>query len=185
VVPTAVVIPLRGFDGKARLDGVLDQNQRRDLIQRLATGVVHAALTRDRVLIVSSDPEVGDWAEGLGAVVVEDPGTGLDDAAGAGVTAATDRGATHVMVAHADLARPGPLAHLHVTDGILLVPDRRLDGTNVIGIPVDLPFRFCYGPGSFQRHLAEAQRHGVEPTILKDPDLGWDVDLPEDLEGLC
>lgn len=182
---TAVVIPLRGFDGKARLGGSLDPPRRRDLIERLATGVVRAARSHDTVLVVSADPAVRTWAEGLDVDVVPDPGAGLDDAVEAGRAAALRRGATGMLVAHADLARPGPLAHLVVTDGVLLVPDRRRDGTNVLGIRPDTPFRFAYGPGSFDRHRAEAERNGLELTIVEDPDLGWDVDLPADLEGLC
>jgi 2-phospho-L-lactate guanylyltransferase (CobY/MobA/RfbA family) len=66
-------------------------------------------------------------------------------------------------------------------DGVTLVPDRRDDGTNVACVPVDVGFRFSYGGGSFRRHAAEARRLGLPLRIVRDPVLGWDVDLPADL----
>jgi 2-phospho-L-lactate guanylyltransferase len=133
------------------------------------------------ILVVSSDPEVAKVGLATEAVMVDDPGAGLDAAVAAGVTAAARLGHDRAVVAHGDLPFPVGLADLGSAMGIVLVPDRRLDGTNVISLPVDLPFVFHYGPGSFDRHLAEARGLGVEPTVLSASRLAWDVDLPEDL----
>ena len=48
------------------------------------------------------------------------------------------------------------LDHVVGDEGVLIVPDRWNDGTNVIAVPADSGFRFAYGPGSFGRHAAEA-----------------------------
>ena len=64
---------------------------------------------------------------------------------------------------------------------VTLAPDRWRDGTNVAGVPTEVGFRFSYGPGSFARHLAEAARLGLHCTIVDDPRLSSDVDLPVDL----
>ncbi|MEZ5177887.1 MAG: hypothetical protein R2746_06270 [Acidimicrobiales bacterium] len=64
---------------------------------------------------------------------------------------------------------------------MLLVPDRRADGTNVIALPTASGFRFRYGPGSFARHQAEARRLGLPVEVRADAALGWDVDVPDDL----
>ena len=64
---------------------------------------------------------------------------------------------------------------------MLLVPDRHDDGTNVISVPVDLGFRFSYGPSSFSRHLAQATSLGAQPEVFRDERLSIDIDLPEDL----
>ena len=65
--------------------------------------------------------------------------------------------------------------------GITLVPDRYGNGTNVIALPTDAGFQFSYGPGSFARHRAEAQRLGLPLRVLDLPDLAWDVDEPGDM----
>ena len=71
----------------------------------------------------------------------------------------------------------------HLTDdGVLIVPDRWNDGTNVIAVPARSGFRFAYGPGSASRHEAEARRLGLPVQVVDDQVLGWDVDLPGDLQ---
>ena len=67
-------------------------------------------------------------------------------------------------------------------DGVTLVPDRRDDGTNVACVPTRAGFEFSYGPGSFRRHGAEARRLGLPLRVVREPSLGWDVDLPSDLD---
>ena len=58
--------------------------------------------------------------------------------------------------------RPAPRDPTRLGGGLprasTLVPDRRLDGTNVLAVPTEAGFRFAYGAGSFGRHRAEAQR---------------------------
>ena len=43
---------------------------------------------------------------------------------------------------------------------------------------------YQYGPGSFQRHIDEAERIGVSPQIYHSETIGLDVDVPEDLDPL-
>jgi 2-phospho-L-lactate guanylyltransferase len=86
-----------------------------------------------------------------------------------------------VTVAHADLPRAWGLDAVGLAPGITLVPDRFGNGTNVMVVPTSAGFRFSYGPGSFARHLAEAERTGLPVRVLDLPDLAWDVDEPGDV----
>ena len=54
----------------------------------------------------------------------------------------------------------------------------------VLSVPVDVPFRFAYGPGSFRRHAAEARRLGLGFRVVRDPELAFDVDVPDDVDRL-
>ena len=178
-----VVVPIRSFtDAKARLAEVLDPASRADLARRMATRVLDAAGALP-VIVVSSAPEVRAWAAARGVTVIDDPG-GLDQAAAAGREACHALQYSRVVVAHADLplARSlAPLARDLGDDVVALVPCHRDDGTNVLSLPVDAPFRFAYGPGSFRRHLDEARRLGMDVEVVRAPDLALDVDEPEDL----
>ncbi|MBC8363927.1 MAG: 2-phospho-L-lactate guanylyltransferase [Actinobacteria bacterium] len=179
---TAVLIPLKAFRGaKARLSSVLDAGERADLARRMAETVVAAAAPL-HVAVVCDDDQVEDWAAGLGAAVVRVDGPGLDRAVHAGIAALAAEGYERVVVAHGDLPRATDLASCADFDGVTLVPDRHGDGTPVAVVPVGAGFRFAYGPGSFARHVAEAERLGLPWRRLDDPDLGWDVDEPADLE---
>lgn len=185
--PTSgAVIPIRAFAlGKARLAAALDGPERAALGRRWAERVVHAAAPMPTV-VVSSDPDVRVWATDLGLGVLDDPGT-LDGAAAAGRDHLRARGCTRVVVAHADLPRAHDLVRL-ARDGarpiVALVPCHRDDGTPVLSVPTEADFRFAYGPDSFRRHAAEARRLGLGLRVVRDRDLAFDVDLPDDLAAL-
>ena len=198
---TAVVVPVRSFDGAlSRLAGVLDRSRRRDLMRELAGRVVAAGRPHP-VHVVTSDPEVAEWAGAVGAAAIRvgEPGPGPVErpaaAAAEGgeigltasVTAAVERlaaaGVQRAVVAHADLPLVESL-EAAVGPGLTIAPDRRRDGSNVVCVPAAAGFRFAYGPGSFERHLAEAGHLGLPVTVVDDPALAWDLDHPEDLAAL-
>ena len=52
------------------------------------------------------------------------------------------------------------------------------------GVPAAAGFRFSYGPGSFERHVAEAHRLALGVTVVEDDSLAADIDYPEDLLAL-
>jgi 2-phospho-L-lactate guanylyltransferase len=93
-------------------------------------------------------------------------------------------GIDRVVVAHADLPLATDLSVVVGIDGVTLVPDRRDDGTNVASIPTAAGFVFSYGPGSFRRHITEAERIGLPVHVVRDHALGWDIDHPDDLTNL-
>jgi 2-phospho-L-lactate guanylyltransferase len=182
-----VVVPIRSFaDAKLRLAQHLSEEQRAELARTCAARVVEASAPM-KVVVVSSASEVIEWATDLRLEVVPDPGAGLDGAASAGRARVAELGFTRVLVAHADLPYAESLEPL-ARDGALpivtLVPCHRDDGTNVCSLPIDLPFRFSYGPGSFRRHVDEAAHAGAELRVARRPDLAFDVDVPSDLERL-
>lgn len=175
------MVPVKAFhSAKQRLAPSLDPAERAALARRMAEQVLRAAGGLP-VIVVCDDDGVRTWALGLDADVRWTPGLGLDGAVEAGVSEAAGRGADRVVIAHADLPLATELDHVVGTDGVILVPDRRRDGTNVISLPAACGFRFAYGPGSFERHRVEARRLGLPVEVRADLALGWDVDVPDDL----
>ena len=182
--PVAVLVPVKSFrEAKVRLTPALDPRARARLARAMAATVLQAARGLP-VAVVCDDPEVGDWATDLGAEVLWRPGLGLNGAVTDGVRTLADDGVDRVVVAHADLPHARDLRPVaeEAADGIVLVPDRHEDGTNVIALPAACGFRFAYGPGSFARHRAAAEQTGLAVRIERERTLTWDVDVPEDLE---
>ena len=181
------MVPIRSFvAAKARLAEHLSDARRADFARELATRVLEAAKPLETV-VVTAAPEVREWAAAHGFDVVADPGRGLDGAADAGRAWAADVGCRRVIVAHGDLPYAESLAPLARDLGrplVVLVPCHRDDGTNVCSVPVDVPFEFAYGPGSFRRHAAEARHLGLGLRVVRRADLAFDVDIPTDLERL-
>lgn len=179
---THVLVPIKSFrNAKVRLASALPPTERAALARRMADRVLAAAGDLP-VSVVCDDVDVASFAEQRGARVIWRPGLGLNAAVHDGFAQLGDEGAVEVIVAHADLPLADDLTRLAGFAGITLVPDRRDDGTNVLCVPTGLAFGFAYGPGSFERHRAEADRLRVPYRVLRDPRLGWDVDVPADLE---
>jgi 2-phospho-L-lactate/phosphoenolpyruvate guanylyltransferase len=177
----AVVVPVKAFaSAKVRLAGALGPLERADLARRMGE-VVLAAADPLPAVVVCDDDEVRAWAQRAGARVVWCPGRGLNGAVADGVAALRADGVAMAVVAHADLPLATRLDWVAEFPGVTLVPDRRLDGTNVLAVPTEAGFRFAYGAGSFARHRAEAQARGLPARIVRDDRLAWDVDLPGDL----
>lgn len=184
---TGVVIPVRGFaDGFARLAGRLDADGRARLARRLADCAVDAAAELP-VVVVSSAPDVRAWADERGLERIDDPRS-LDEAADAGRERVRALGCARVVVVHADLPRLRSLAEMTTDEHrpvAALVACHRGDGTPVLSVPVAAPFRFAYGPGSFRRHEEHARGAGLTVRVVRDPDLAFDVDEPQDLDALA
>jgi 2-phospho-L-lactate guanylyltransferase len=176
-----VLVPVKAFgEAKARLAPTLDAAGR-DALARVMAERVLAAAAPLPVAVVCDDAEVAQWAQHRGAMVLPEPGRGLNGAVEAGVDRLGAAGASEVLVVHADLPFAHHVAQLGGFDGVTLVPDRHDDGTNVVCVPAGTGFRFHYGPGSFSRHRAEAQRLGLRCRVVRDPELTWDVDVPDDI----
>ncbi len=186
------VKPLRM--GKSRLAQVLTDEQRYELNQRMLKRTV-SRLRRvkwvEYVLVVSRDPEALSIARLAGArTLLEDGKPGLNIALTRASVLAKAYGAHGVLIVPSDL----PLldaADLEriITQGgngssIVIVPDHRGDGTNLLLISPPDGFPFDYGPGSFERHIARARQLGQEPIIIRSDSIALDVDWPEDLELL-
>ena len=175
-----VIVPVRSFDGMSRLSTAMDREARPNLARRLAIATVDAAIAAGAaVMVVSSDTAVLATLVHRGVTFVDDPGTGLDRAAAAGVGAA---GGHPWMVVHADLplitAGALRIAAARVRGGATVLVPSLDGGTNLVGGRGS--FDFSFGPGSFHRHLAA--HPGA--SVLVDPHLTIDLDTPLQLAAL-
>lgn len=177
----AVLVPVKAFrQAKVRLAPAMSATARAALAKAMATRVVASAAGLP-VAVVCDDPEVAAWARDLGALVIWEPGRGLNGAVQEGVARLAGAGAGLVVVAAGDLPLATDLRWVTHFPGVTIVPDRHRDGTNVIAVPTTSGFAFSYGPGSFARHRDEARRIGVPTRVVYSAPLAWDVDLPADL----
>lgn len=181
----AVVVPLKSFDlAKGRLSDALQPEERARLAEQMATGVLAAAKDLPK-WVVCGDHAVSAWALRHGAGVIWREPTGLNNAVTAGAQWCRSEGHKRVIISHGDLPLATDLTWLcSRSEDVVVVTDRRQDGSNVVLLPTDSGFQFHYGPDSAAKHKTEAERLGLSCVILEDEQLGWDVDVPEDLQGL-
>lgn len=176
-----MLIPVKDFrQAKARLANALSPTDRIRLARWTADRVVSAASPLP-VFVACDDNDVARWAEASGATVLWRPGMGLNAAVRDGIDTLANSGIEHVIVAHSDLPSPAPLCNLVLGGGIVLVPDSRCDGTNVIAVPTRAGFQPAYGSQSFRRHLTHAVSLGLAVRVHRDIRLALDIDTPQDL----
>lgn len=177
----AAVVPVKRFTAaKGRLTGVLTPDERARLARWMATRVLEV-LAEMPTYVACDDEDVAAWAKRIGAEVVWGAGLGLNGAVDDGVAHVGAAGFDHVIVSHADLARPASLLDAAAPGVITLVPDGRNDGTNVMSFPLTHRVAASYGGGSFARHLHQALATGCPVEIRRDPDLALDLDTEADL----
>ena len=179
-----VLVPVKAFaDAKQRLGEVLPAADRERLARTMASRVVASAAPLG-VWVVTDDDDVAEWAVEQGATPLRQERAGLNAAVTDAVAVLAAAGVDRVIVAHGDLPFATDLAALADGEGVTVVPDRHDDGSNVLVVPTGVGFRFAYGPGSFARHLLEAERLELGVRVVRDAGLGWDVDRPDDLVAL-
>ncbi|WP_420444622.1 2-phospho-L-lactate guanylyltransferase [Candidatus Poriferisodalis sp.] len=188
VTPT-VLIPVKGFRlAKGRLAERLNETERHELARNMAAQVVKAAGSLP-VQVVCDNDEVAGWARTVGADVLWIEAKGLNPALTAAVaeleTAAgrNHDNPGHVLIAHADLPHAETLAGLAEAGTVTIVPDRHLDGTNVMALPLGTGFEFHYGPGSFAAHCNEALDRGLDLRVRRVAALEFDIDTPDDFDA--
>ena len=177
---TVALIPVKAFDqAKARLSPALTAVDRERLARWMATRVIEA-VRQVPCFVACDDERVAEWADELGVGVLWGPGLGLNGAIDVGVATLAGKGADHVVIAHGDIVRPERLPTVAVADTIVIVPDRRRDGTNVLSRPTTVVLPAGYGAGSFAKHLHAALDSGAGVQVRSDQHLSIDIDTIDD-----
>ena len=188
------VVPVGTLDGaKSRLGGMLDAEERRDLVVRMidrtlraTTGVPAIAET----IVVTPDDEVRALALALagGARPIRQRGQGLNRGLREARDEAIAGGADVLLVLPVDLplVSPDVLRDLLATlDGaerplVALVPDRHRRGTNALLLAPPDAIDFGFGGDSRACHEDAAREAGARYVELDGP-LTVDLDTPDDL----
>ncbi len=187
------IVPVKPFRrGKSRLAGVLTEEERLDLNSQL---LIHTVDTLkeiseiEHVLVVSRDQAALSLARAHGARTVQENGAPELNVALTRATIVAKRYATRgVLIIPSDLpmiSKEDVYAMLELVKDppvVIVVPDRKKEGTNALLVcPVGL-IEYDYGPDSFERHCQRARQAGARLEICELPSLALDMDVPEDLE---
>jgi 2-phospho-L-lactate/phosphoenolpyruvate guanylyltransferase len=191
---TWTILPVKSLAHvKQRLSGVLPLEARRRLVLTMLQDVL-AVLQKTAmchpVLVVTPDAEVADIAGYYGAEILrEEEGRGHTSAAAAGFARAHAQGGARALTIPADVPLVTPAEIEAVIDvaraqpgpALTMVPSRDGDGTNALLVTPPHAFTPSFGPGSFRRHLGQAEARGLPCRVLRLTGLGMDTDEPADL----
>lgn len=186
------VKPLRR--GKSRLSAILSEEERSRLNHQLFSHTLDILLQVDAVseiLIVSRDSNVLTEARDKGVRTVTENGTPeLNNALRRASLFSNVFSTEGVLIVPADLPLLTPddvtdfIAQRTAPPMIVISPDRRCQGTNMLMIdPADL-ITFSFGIDSFERHCQLARSASAEVNIYENEHIALDLDVPEDYEIL-
>jgi 2-phospho-L-lactate guanylyltransferase len=183
------VKPLR--HGKSRLSGILSEDERTQLNERLLAHTLETLANLkelEQVLVVSRDPHALTIARNHGARTVREDGQPHLNTALARATVVAQVYATRgVLILPADLpllSREDILTFIERATNppvVVIAPDRHEQGTNALLMSPAGLIKYDFGEGSFPRHCDRATKAGARLEIVKLPSFALDLDLPEDL----
>ncbi|MBI4454280.1 MAG: 2-phospho-L-lactate guanylyltransferase [Acidobacteria bacterium] len=187
-----VLLPVKDLaNAKQRLAPLLSMEERGELARAMLQDVSQAlsrSTTPDHIVVVTSDPWVIQYVNGLGwDVMQESQQISESDSIDRASSLLRRQGAKIVLRLPADI----PLLQAEDVDllfnaplcsaSAVLVPSRDRSGTNaLLRTPPDIfPSRF--GKNSFLLHHEEACRAGVNLTVIENPRIALDLDEASDL----
>ena len=182
-----------GLTAKSRLAPVLPPEERAVLArQMLARLLAVSRATGPEGLIAVVDSAEGQaLAREMGALVLDDPGAGMNAAVEAGLAAAESAGATGALVLPGDLPLAEPDDLESIVDAarglpcaVVVATDEAGTGTNALFLRPPHVIAPDFGGASAPRHLAAAQRHAAAAATVSRPRLAFDLDTPAALARL-
>lgn len=187
------IVPIKPLRrGKSRLAGVLTEDERTFINYTMLGNTLKAlkaAPEVDNILVVSRDTSALALARDFDAKTLQEDSSSvnLNMALKRATVVAQIYAAQSILVLPADLpllTPEGIQALIRLANNppvVVIAPDRRHDGTNGLLVNPAGLIDFQFGPGSFFRHMEQAQKYNVRVEICELPELGLDLDLPEDL----
>jgi 2-phospho-L-lactate/phosphoenolpyruvate guanylyltransferase len=175
------IVPVRGRDGKSRLDGFLAPDERSQLVEAMLADVLAAcdrATNVDGVLVVTPDPaSVPD-----DVAILVDEGAGHEEAVAYALMDERARGGALVVMADCPLVSPDALDRLaQAAEPVSLAPARD-GGMNALALDAPDAVDPVFGvPGAAEETVRRARLRAVEPVVLDEPGLAFDVDEPSDV----
>lgn len=187
-------VPVKGFSGaKSRTGAVLSSAQREILAATMLEDVL-TALAGARhlagILVNTVDPAAASLAKQYGARVVTDGA--MDGHTGAvngmaRVLAAEGKGA--LLTLPGDIPRvtsaevDAVVASCRDVPSFTIVPAHDELGSNAVLCAPPFSVKLRFGDDSYFPHLMAARAAGIEPTIVRLPGIGLDIDHPADLRA--
>jgi 2-phospho-L-lactate/phosphoenolpyruvate guanylyltransferase len=186
-------VPVKEFVGaKQRLASLLTPEQRQALAVAMLEDVLAALVDAPLagVVVNTVDPLATELARRYGARVITDGARdGHSGAVAAMARLLGEEGRAGMLTVPGDIPRVSAaeiaaiIAARRPAPSVTIVPAHDERGSNAVlcSPPMVMPLRF--GDDSFLPHLAAARALGIEPTIVKLPGVGLDIDQPADLQA--
>ena len=175
------IVPVRARDGKNRLDGFLSADERTRLVEAMLADVLaacDAARAVDSTLVVTPD---GDLVPS-GVEVLADAGVGHAEAIARALADPRARSGALVVMGDCPLARPEALDRLVAAARPVALAPASDGGLNALALARPGAIEPAFGfPDGAAATAERARAAGLDPAVIDDPSLAFDVDNPPDV----
>lgn len=185
-----VILPVKHLaHGKARLQGILSDEQRQQLGYLLLVDTLQtlaASAHVQGVTLISSDEDISQLADRYYArFILTEEDRGFAEDAMTAADSVQPGSVDKVAILPADLPclceSDLELLDTSHTRGITLCEAKKDGGTNALVFTPPLSVPLLFGPDSFNRHRRAAMDRQVEVNTVVAPGLERDIDREEDL----
>jgi 2-phospho-L-lactate guanylyltransferase len=179
------IVPVKSLErAKTRLTPVLGPAEREQLVVQMLDAVLAACAAAMRVsetLVVTPDAALG-----RGRPVLRDDGVGHGPAIGRALRDPRARDGAVIVMADCPLVTPKALDALVEAAAPLALVEAADGGTSALALADPECVQPAFGvPGSASVTIERARAVGIEPALVRDPSLAFDVDSPADLARLA
>ena len=186
-------VPVKEFAGaKQRLASLLTPEQRQALAAAMLEDVLAALVDSPLagIMVNTVDPIAGELARRYGArVVTEGARDGHTGAVMAMARILGGEGREGMLTVPGDIPRVTSAEIAAIIEArrpspsVTIVPAHDERGSNAVLCLPPSVMQLRFGDDSFLPHLASARALGIEPTIVRLPGIGLDIDQPRDLRA--
>ncbi len=187
----AIALPVKHLDdAKSRLASLLSPLERGALVLAMLEDVIDATLAMPgwQTWVISPDEAVLEVAARRGALPMTEDRPPLSAAIHQVEEEAEARGLESLAVLLPDTPFVTPFAltrALHTLGPAVIAPSVDEIGTNMVLRRPPTSITSHFGPDSYRRHLQAAAEADVPVAVVESAELGFDLDLPEDILTLA
>jgi len=182
-----IAVPITSLDeAKTRLADALSPLERGALTLAMLEDVIDATVQVAGwdTWVVSPDESVLEIAAARGVLGIREEKPPLGNAVRQAEAEAVDRGAEQLAILLGDtpmVTADALTRALHTLGSVVLAPDERELGTNLLVRRPVAAIRARFGTESFRKHLEAAAMAGAPAAVVQLPELAFDLDLPGDI----
>ena len=185
------IVPVKFLkSGKSRLSPVINSQQREQLIygflERTLFELSKIHLIK-HIEVVTSDKKIKKFLSNLGIGVIRKLGIqGLNKSVEIAYKQAIRQSAFKVLIIPIDLVYFSAsditkiISQVNQEEFVVLAPDNKLTGTNLILLNSSQRYKFMFGDRSLIKHLNLAQHLQIPVKIFYNKNITFDLDYPND-----
>jgi 2-phospho-L-lactate guanylyltransferase len=185
---TLAVIPVKSLSTcKERLSSVLNVDERKEFVLSMLNDVLEAASSSmvNQTVIVGLDYLIQKIIESRAYFLLETK-KGLNNALEYATNWCVERGAEAILILPADIplitaADINRMIQMSSEVASIVISPSRDGGTNALMRKPPDVIKTHFGPGSFNRHVGEASKKGIQAKIYRSSRIYLDIDSIQDL----